>query len=431
MYTKLFQSIVTSSLWSEDSDTCKVWVTLLAMADKNGEVLATIPGLARVCALPIPAVETAIGKFEAPDTYSRTKDDEGRRVQPIEGGWSILNHAKYRKMASKEDQKIKNAERQSRHRERTKRNGGVTESNAFEGENNAKVTQDRDIAEAEAEAESYSGAEPESKNQEKPARLSSETYDASTPTVHPEEGRQAGNPEFSQKDSKAPMPEAAWLNLARKMQVDESFAVALYAEMEAKGWVGNDKAPIAFPSRFLRDAWQRESVRTAERGSKPADGKREPWMIEADIKRAKAEIQRIQSDKANRNHGGHGPNLADHKAEYEDAWLADLRKLRDAVKRELPAEWAKFEREHAEHVAAMIADKVPADAMGEDYMLGRLSEAMPEEVPSFERWDREWNKPNAWKDPEKLTSEARAMVKQLKAHVERLEGELRGAMVGA
>lgn len=264
---------------------------------------------------------------------------------------------------------------------------------------------------------------------EKPARLSSETYDESTPTVHPEEGGQAGNPEFSQKDSKAPMTEAAWLNLARKMQVDESFAVALYAEMEAKEWVGNDGAPIAFPSRFLRDAWQRESVRTAERGSKPADGKREPWMIEADIKRAKAEIQRIQSDKANRNHGGHGPNLADHKAEFEDAWLADLRKLRDAVKRELPAEWAKFEREHAEHVAAMIADKVPAEAMGEDYMLGRLSEAMPEEVPSFERWDREWNKANAWKDPEKLTSEARTMVSQLKAHVERLEGELRGVMV--
>ena len=95
----------------------------------------------------------------------------------------------------------------------------------------------------------------------------------------------------------------------------------------------------------------------------------------------------------------------------------------------LPAEWSKFEREHAEHVAAMIADKVPAEAMGEDYMLGRLSEAMPEEVPSFERWDREWNKPNAWKDPEKLTSEARTMVSQLRAHVERLEVELRGAMV--
>ena len=72
---------------------------------------------------------------------------------------------------------------------------------------------------------------------------------------------------------------------------------------------------------------------------------------------------------------------------------------------------------------------VVADAMGENYMLGRLSEAMPEEVPSFERWDREWNKPNAWKDPEKLTSEARTMVSQLKVHVERLEGELRGAMV--
>jgi hypothetical protein len=54
---------------------------------------------------------------------------------------------------------------------------------------------------------------------------------------------------------------------------------------------------------------------------------------------------------------------------------------------------------------------------------------MPEEVPTFERWDREWNKANAWKDPDKLTAEARTMVRQLKLHVERLEGELRAAMV--
>ena len=258
---------------------------------------------------------------------------------------------------------------------------------------------------------------------------SSETYVESTATVHPEEGGKEDSSISLIEEKKHPFTEEMLLFIARRKEIPEDFARTLWLDLLSTDFVTANGTRLVSPASYLLACWERQSVRTAERGSKPADGKREPWMIEADIKRAKAEIQRIQSDKANRNHGGHGPNLADHKAEFEDAWLADLRKLRDAVKRELPAEWAKFERGHAEHVAAMIADKVPADAMGEDYMLGRLSEAMPEEVPSFERWDREWNKPNAWKDPGKLTSEARAMVKQLKAHVERLEGELRGVMV--
>lgn len=428
MYTKLFQSIVTSSLWSEDSDTCKTWVTLLAMADKNGEVLATVPGLARICALPIPAVEAAIAKFEAPDAYSRTKDDEGRRVQPIEGGWLILNHAKYRDMASREDQKRQNAERQRRFRERQARNGKSVTDNESEEKCNAEVTQTLHIAEAEAEAESYSGAEPESKNQGKPARLSSETCDVPPSTDLPEEGRQAGNPEFSEKDSKAPMTEAAWLNLAGKMGIETAFAVALYAEMDAKGWIDNDGKPVAFLAQFLRASWQRERARRDQSATKPTNGKREPWMIEVDIKRVKAEISRIQNDKANFNHGGRGPSLESHKAKFEDAWLAELRALREEVRRQLPAEYAAFEREHVEHVAAMLKDGVPASTMDDDYALSRLAERMPEELPSFERWDREWNRTNAWKDPAKLNPEARQMVKQLRGHLEKLENELRAVM---
>jgi hypothetical protein len=46
-YTKLFSSIITSTIWGEDSDTKVVWITLLAMKDRNGEVKSTIPGLAR------------------------------------------------------------------------------------------------------------------------------------------------------------------------------------------------------------------------------------------------------------------------------------------------------------------------------------------------------------------------------------------------
>jgi hypothetical protein len=135
----------------EDDKTRIVWITMLAVADKNGEIQASIPGLARIAGVPVPDVEVAIQKFLDPDEHSRTPDDEGRRIEKIDGGWSLLNHAKYRLMASKDESKTSNAERQRRHRERQKRNGRVTLSNASVTPNNATVTHDRDIAEAEAE----------------------------------------------------------------------------------------------------------------------------------------------------------------------------------------------------------------------------------------------------------------------------------------
>ncbi len=159
-YTKLFQTIITSTIWTEDDKTRIVWVTLLALADKNGEVMATLPGLARLAGVSIDATEDAVARFLSPDKYSRTPDDEGRRIEEIDGGWALLNHGKYRLMASKDENKTKNAERQKRHRERQKRNATVTDSNATVTQSNAtvtqsnaKVTHDRDIAEAEADTE--------------------------------------------------------------------------------------------------------------------------------------------------------------------------------------------------------------------------------------------------------------------------------------
>jgi len=108
---------------------------MLAIADKNGEVQGSIPGLARIAGVPVEACRNAITKFLSPDVDSRTKDDEGRRIEPIEGGWHLLNHGKYREMASDADRAEKSAIRQARHREKQKRNAStcpeiVTHSNA-------------------------------------------------------------------------------------------------------------------------------------------------------------------------------------------------------------------------------------------------------------------------------------------------------------
>lgn len=117
-YTKLFNSIVTSTIWTEDDKTRILWITMLAMSDQHGEVHASIPGLARIAGISTESAEIAIEKFMSPDPYSRTPDNEGRRITKIDGGWEILNHRKYRIMASKEDAKSANSARVKRHRER-------------------------------------------------------------------------------------------------------------------------------------------------------------------------------------------------------------------------------------------------------------------------------------------------------------------------
>jgi hypothetical protein len=151
-YTKLFSSIVTSTIWTEDDKTRILWITMLAICDQHGEVHASIPGLARIAGLSVEDCETAIRKFLAPDVYSRTKDFEGRRISEISGGWELLNHAKYRRMASKIDHDESNAARQARHRERvansnapvTHSNAPVTHSNAPVTHSNAPVTDEMD-----------------------------------------------------------------------------------------------------------------------------------------------------------------------------------------------------------------------------------------------------------------------------------------------
>lgn len=123
-YTKLFQSILDSTVWQEPLPTKVVWVTLLAMCDRDGAVWASVPGLAARAGVTLPDCEAALAKFKSPDPYSRTKEFEGRRLEDMEGGWKLLNHAKYREMMNaderREYQRLKAAEYRKRKRDLTR-----------------------------------------------------------------------------------------------------------------------------------------------------------------------------------------------------------------------------------------------------------------------------------------------------------------------
>ncbi len=78
---------------------------MLAIADASGVVSASIPGLASVSNVSVDAARAAVAKLEDVDADSRTKDFDGRRIEPIDGGWHILNYGKYRRMLSEEERK--------------------------------------------------------------------------------------------------------------------------------------------------------------------------------------------------------------------------------------------------------------------------------------------------------------------------------------
>ena len=101
-YTKLFQKILDSTIWLEDDKTRIVWITMLAMSNQDGIVDAPLPALANRARVDVESCQAALNKFMDKDPFSRTTDNEGRRIEKTESGWKILNHRKYREMMSLE-----------------------------------------------------------------------------------------------------------------------------------------------------------------------------------------------------------------------------------------------------------------------------------------------------------------------------------------
>ena len=125
-YVKLFGSLLDSTVWETPAPVRVVWIAMLAMADRDGEVEASVPGLARRAGVTREDCEAALALFLAPDPDSRTKDHEGRRIREVDGGWLLLNYEKYRDKATKEEAQSKAAARQERWRKRHPRNANVT-----------------------------------------------------------------------------------------------------------------------------------------------------------------------------------------------------------------------------------------------------------------------------------------------------------------
>lgn len=92
---------------------------MLAMANQNGVVETSIPGLAVLARVPEEKCRHAIICLESPDRDSRSQEFDGRRIQKVDGGWLILNHAKYRKKLSADERREYKTVKQREYRSKT------------------------------------------------------------------------------------------------------------------------------------------------------------------------------------------------------------------------------------------------------------------------------------------------------------------------
>jgi hypothetical protein len=174
-FTKLFGSLIHSTIWREPDHVRLVWITMLAIVNRNGVVEASLPGLADAARVTVEQCEEALTKLSSPDKYSRSKVHEGRRILEIDGGWQLLNYESYRKRMSAEDQKEKTAERVRRARVKDREFESDVTGEALQTVTVTPGNECNDIAEAEAEADQIhpSGGtprEPSAKPKREPRR---------------------------------------------------------------------------------------------------------------------------------------------------------------------------------------------------------------------------------------------------------------------
>jgi len=95
-YCKLHAKIVLSSIWSEPAPVRLLWITMLAVADADGNVEGSVCGLAHLARITPDECSEALQRLQAPDPHSSDGTAGERIAEVAEGVWHIINHSKYR-----------------------------------------------------------------------------------------------------------------------------------------------------------------------------------------------------------------------------------------------------------------------------------------------------------------------------------------------
>jgi len=125
MYGKVFDSMYEGSLYGQ-WEAIVTMQQLIVIADQHGVVDMTPAAIAGKTSIPIEIITKGIELLESPDEYSRTPDQEGRRIERLDEhrpwGWSIVNYLKYRQRGTREEKKQADRDRLANKRNATKAN---------------------------------------------------------------------------------------------------------------------------------------------------------------------------------------------------------------------------------------------------------------------------------------------------------------------
>ena len=130
MYGKIFTSIYDGTL-AEDWRALITFQQLIVLCDADGIIDMTPQSISRRTGIPIEHIKAGIEILEKEDKYSRTKTEEGRRIELIDEhrpwGWHIVNHEIYKKLQDADTIREQTRERVRKHREKKKGNVKVTD----------------------------------------------------------------------------------------------------------------------------------------------------------------------------------------------------------------------------------------------------------------------------------------------------------------
>jgi hypothetical protein len=157
-YSKLHSSVVNSSLWTEPDHVRLLFITLLALCDREGFVYGSRAGLER--AANITWFHDAADDLDpwdrlmSPDPDSsdalRAPENEGLRIEEVPGGFRLLNFEYYRGLRNDDDRREQNRQAQRRFKAKNKpESAGVSQDKP----RSAVLSRSKPISEADTEAD--------------------------------------------------------------------------------------------------------------------------------------------------------------------------------------------------------------------------------------------------------------------------------------
>lgn len=111
---------MSSSIWLKDDETRIVWITLLALCDRDGIVRASPLGLAHQARVSPKGCERALEELTASDPDSRSPDYEGKRIERVNGGFLVLNYNRVLSEGAREERREYNRKKQAESRAKKK-----------------------------------------------------------------------------------------------------------------------------------------------------------------------------------------------------------------------------------------------------------------------------------------------------------------------